>query len=89
MQLTQTLQSLTKDALIFIRRPINVHFGLQAFSQGKIVCTNLKPAIWLLVEVEAAADLDHPSGIETDLAVVKIRIERYLQFDIHFEKALF
>jgi hypothetical protein len=63
-------------------RPKYVHFGFQTFAHAKVICPNLKPPARLLIEVEAATDLDNPAIIQTDFAVVNVRVEFHLQLDI-------
>ncbi len=49
---------------------------------------NLKPARWLLIEIQSSADLDDPAVVETDFAVVDVGVELDLQLDVKLQQAL-
>src|SRR5215207_180399 len=68
--------------------PKDIDLRLQALAQRQVVGADLEPACRLLVEVQAAADLDHPARIEADLAVVHGLVERDLQHDVELQQAL-
>src|SRR6266700_3006424 len=48
----------------------DVHLGFKALPEIEIACSEFEPALRLLVNIEAAADLYNPSVIETNFAVV-------------------
>jgi hypothetical protein len=55
-----------------------VDFSLEALPQAEVACSHGMPAVRLLVEVEAAADLDNPAVVYADLPIM----QRLLQFDL-------
>lgn len=70
-------------------RAENIDLGFKAFAQAQIACAHLEPPPGLLVEVQSPPDLDAPAVIQTDFAVMDVRVEFHLQFDIQLQLALF
>lgn len=62
--------------------PEDINLRFKALAQTQIVRAHLKPTSRLLEEVQPPANLDHPSVIDTNLPIVHVRIELYLQLDI-------
>lgn len=56
----------------------DIHLGFKALAQTQIVCTNLEPSPWLLVKIQSTANLDDPSVIQSDFAVMDVRVELHL-----------
>ena len=49
----------------------NINFGLQAFAKREVICSNSKPAFWFLIEIKTTSDLDCPSIIDPNFAIMK------------------
>lgn len=56
----------------------DIHLGFKAFPQTQIVRPHLEPPPRLLVEVQSSPDLDDPTVIQTDFAVMDVWVEFHL-----------
>src|ERR1035437_4395060 len=55
----------------------DIDFGFQAFTQAKIVHPDSEPTARFLIEIEPTANLNNPTIVEPDLAVMQLRVEFY------------
>ncbi len=63
----------------------DVHLGFKALPEIEIACSEFEPALRLLVNIEAAADLYKPSVVETNLAFVKSALDLPVHHDIELQ----
>lgn len=66
----------------------DIHLGLKTLAQAQIIRADLKPAPWLLIEVETSTNFDHPAVIEPDFTVVHVGVELHFQLDVEFQETL-
>lgn len=80
--MTGTAGKATASKIILGTGENAINFCFEAFPKRKIVCAYGKPTIGLLVEIEPSADLNRPSVINSDLAIM----ENFAKFDLkHYE----
>lgn len=63
-------------------------FVSRHLAKRQIVHSDLKSVGRLLIEVEAASNLDYPAMIELNLAIMHARIQLGLQDDGYFQQTL-
>ena len=65
----------------------NVNLCLSAVSEVQVMSTYPRPALRLLVNIQAASNLDSPSIREPDLSIMHVVIELNLQCDAYVPQA--
>jgi len=51
----------------------------------QVIRSDCVPALRLLIEVEATANLHYPAIVEPDLAVVKVLVELHVEHDVYLK----